>query len=123
LCLSIGERPAASHFCTFGVAGFTSGSVCVAPRLSTCILAALHAGDRAEADRLREHFLPLEDLRDAWSPIRTMHEAVTLSGVAACGPMLPLLSNLTAKEGFDLSALKAAARGLLAANAAAQSKI
>ena len=118
----IGERPAAAHFCTFNVAGFTSGSVCVAPRLSTAILTALHAGDRAKADSLREHFLPLEDLRDAWSPIRTMHEAVTLSGVGNMGPMLPMLSNLSSREA-DLPALKKAARGLLAANAAAQAKI
>jgi 4-hydroxy-tetrahydrodipicolinate synthase len=118
----IGERPAAAHFDSFGVAGFTSGSVCVAPRLSTTLLQSLHAGDRAKADSIREHFMALEDLRDGWSPIRTMHEAVTLSGVGNMGPMLPMLSNLSEAEGHDLGALKKAARQLLADNAAAQSK-
>jgi dihydrodipicolinate synthase/N-acetylneuraminate lyase len=50
--------------------------------------------DHAAAERLRAAFLPLEDCRDALNPIRTLHEAVTLSGIADMGAMLPLLSNL-----------------------------
>ncbi len=37
----IGERPAVEHLRTFGLAAFTSGSVCVGPRGSTRMLAAL----------------------------------------------------------------------------------
>ena len=39
-------------------------------------------------------FAKLENLRDAHSPIRVLHEAVTLAGIADMGPMLPMLSNL-----------------------------
>lgn len=107
----IGERPAIVHLRDFGLQGFTSGSVCVAPRGSTAILAALKARDYATAESLREAYLPLEDLRDELSPIRALHEAVTLAGIADMGPMLPHLSNLPAS---DHPRLKAAAAALLA---------
>ena len=63
------------------------------------------------AEQLREAFLPLEDLRDELSPIRVLHEAVTLSGIADMGPVLPQLTNLPASEH---PRLKEAARALLA---------
>lgn len=94
----IGERPAIVHFQKFGLRSFTSGSVCVAPRGSMAMLAALRRGDMAEAERLREAYLPLEDLRDGISPIRTLHDAVTLAGIADMGPMLPLMSVLGAEQ-------------------------
>ncbi|TAN14565.1 MAG: dihydrodipicolinate synthase family protein [Rhizobiaceae bacterium] len=90
----IGERPAIDHLRHFGLAGFTSGSVCVAPRLATGLLTALKQGDYEEAMMIRKAFLPLEDLRDAFSPMRVLHEAVTLAGIADMGPMLPMLSNI-----------------------------
>ena len=107
----IGERPAVVHLRDFGLAGFTSGAVCIAPRGSARILAALQAQDYATAERLREAFLPLEDLRDELSPIRVLHEAVTLSGIADMGPILPQLTNLPASEH---PRLKDVARALLA---------
>lgn len=94
----IGERPAIVHLRQFGLGGFTSGSVCVAPRGSMAILDAIKRGDWAGAERLREAFIPLEDLRDGISPIRTLHDAVTLAGIADMGPMLPLLTGLSAAE-------------------------
>jgi hypothetical protein len=94
----IGERPAIVHLRDFGLTSFTTGS-------------GLHraapvdgASPRAErkryddAETIRANFLPLEDARDAISPIRVLHDAVTLSGVADCGPMLPLLTGLTPDE-------------------------
>lgn len=90
----IGERPAITHLRQFGLGGFTSGSVCVAPRGSMAILKAIKRGDWATAEQLREAFLPLEDLRDGISPIRTLHDAVTLAGIADMGPILPLLTGL-----------------------------
>ena len=43
---------------------------------------------------LQTPFLPLEDLRDTLSAIRALHTAVTLSGIADMGPMLPMLTEI-----------------------------
>ena len=107
----IGERPAIVHLQQFGLAGFTSGAVCIAPCGSQAILDALRRGDVATAERLRSAYMALEDLRDAHNPIRVLHEAVALSGIADMGPMLPLLSNLPAAHH---AAVGAASRALLA---------
>jgi dihydrodipicolinate synthase/N-acetylneuraminate lyase len=109
----IGEQPAVVHLRDFGLAGFTSGCVCVAPRLSVAMLAALRAGNWAEAERIREIFKPLEDLRNAIHPIRVLHEAVRLAGVAETGPLLPLLSNVPPA---DHPAIRAAALRLIEAD-------
>jgi dihydrodipicolinate synthase/N-acetylneuraminate lyase len=118
----IGERPAITHLRQFGLGGFTSGSVCVAPRGSMALLAAIQRGDWAGAERIREAYLPLEDLRDSISPIRTLHDAVTLAGIADMGPMLPLLTGLTAAERQRVQpgaqALRAWDEGLAKAQAA-----
>lgn len=94
----IGERPAVTHFRQFGLSSFTSGSVCVAPRGSMQMLRCLQAGDFGQAEALRQTYLPLEDCRDEISPIRVLHDAVMLAGVADMGPMLPLLSGLAPAE-------------------------
>jgi 4-hydroxy-tetrahydrodipicolinate synthase len=113
----IGERPAIAHLTKFGLAGFTSGSVCVAPGLSTALLAAIKRGDSGEAERLRALFMPLEDLRDAHSPLRALHDAVRLAGIADTGPMLPFLSNI--EDPAILANIEREARRLLAADRAA----
>lgn len=110
----IGERPAISHLANFNLTGFTSGSVCIAPALSSEILRALKAGDVARATKLREMFLPLEDLRDGHSPLLVLHAAVAAAGIAETGPIQPFLSNLVDKS--LLAAIGAAARELLALN-------
>jgi dihydrodipicolinate synthase/N-acetylneuraminate lyase len=107
----IGERPAIVHLRDFGLKCFTSGSVCVAPRGSMRLLALLKAGRYDEAAKLREAYIALEDQRDAKGPIRVLHDAVTLAGIADMGPMLPMISNLEAAE---RDAVKAAASALLA---------
>jgi len=106
----IGERPAIVHLRDFGLKGFTSGSVCVAPRGSMRLLALLKARRYDEAARVREAYLALEDQRDAKGPIRVLHDAVTLAGIADLGPMLPMISNLEAGE---RDAVKASAAALL----------
>jgi len=90
----IGERPAIIHLRDFGLNGFTTGSGCVAPRGSAGLLAALKKKDYESAEKLRAAYIPLEDARDALSPIRVLHEAVRLAEIADTGPILPLLSNL-----------------------------
>jgi dihydrodipicolinate synthase/N-acetylneuraminate lyase len=89
----MGERPAVTHTRDFGLAAWTTGSGCIAPRAVMALLRAAKAGEHDEFQRIREHFLPLETLRDDISLIRVLHDAVTLSGIANMGPMLPLLSN------------------------------
>jgi dihydrodipicolinate synthase/N-acetylneuraminate lyase len=109
----IGEQPAIAHLVTFGLGGFTSGCVCIAPALSTRMLRAIKAGDLDEAERIRRIFEPLENLRNEISPIRVLHEAVSLAGVADTGPILPLLSGL---DEADKPRVQAAARALLQQN-------
>ena len=94
----IGEQPAVVHLKEFGLAGFTSGCVCVAPRLSVAMLNAIRAGRWGEADRIRAVFKPLEDLRNEVNPIRVLHEAVRLAGIAQTGSLLPLLTNVPESE-------------------------
>lgn len=109
----IGEQPAVPHLRTFGLAGFTSGCVCVAPKLSMDVLRALRAGDYATADRIRETFRPLEDLRNSINPIRVLHAAMALAGIAKTGPILPLLSDV---DESHVPAIRTAALELLKAN-------
>ena len=94
----IGEQPAIIHLRDFGLGGFTSGCVCVAPRLSVAMLRSMRAGDWAAADRIRATFKPLEDLRNEINPIRVLHDAVRLAGLADTGPLSPLLSNVPETE-------------------------
>ena len=106
-----GELPAVPHMRTYDLAGFTSGADCIAPGLSGALLKALRSSDKRRQTELLDHFTPLEALRNKISPIRVLHEAVALSGLAQTGPILPMLSNL-AEE--DQPAVARAAKELLA---------
>ncbi len=90
----IGEQPAIIHLRKFGLGGFTSGCVCIAPIKSMEMLLALDEEDYEEAEKIRRRFAALEDLRNSHGPIPVLHEAVRLAGVADTGPMLPLITNL-----------------------------
>jgi dihydrodipicolinate synthase/N-acetylneuraminate lyase len=94
----IGEQPAIIHLRDFKLGGFTSGCICVAPRLSALMLEAMRAGNWDKAEQIRKIFQPLEDLRNAINPIRVLHEAVRLAGIAETGPLIPLMSNLSQSE-------------------------
>lgn len=95
ICSGIGEQPALVHLTKFRLNGFTSGCVCVNPALSQRMLKAIVGRDYDTAEAIRRIFLPLEDLRNEINPIRVLHEAVALSGIANTGRHLPLLSGLT----------------------------
>jgi 4-hydroxy-tetrahydrodipicolinate synthase len=112
-----GEPPAFPHLTHFKLAGFTAGCVCIAPHLSMSYLHALKRGDEAEAKRLLEVFLPLEAIRERHNAIRVLHTAVSLSGVADMGPILPLL---TEADPAIHGEIKEAARALLAAEMTAR---
>jgi dihydrodipicolinate synthase/N-acetylneuraminate lyase len=108
----IGERPALVHLREFGLNSFTTGSGCVAPRASVEMLKAIQARDWARARELRERFIPLEDLRDASSPIQVLHDAVS-TVVADMGPAMPFLSNA---DEADLPPIRTAATALREVN-------
>jgi dihydrodipicolinate synthase/N-acetylneuraminate lyase len=106
----IGEQPAIVHLRDFGVAGFTSGCVCVAPNQSMQMMRAIHDGDFAAAEAIRQWFMPLENLRNEISPIRVLHQAVAEAGIADLGPLMPFLSNLA---GPDVQRITAAVGEML----------
>jgi dihydrodipicolinate synthase/N-acetylneuraminate lyase len=106
----IGEQPAITHMRDFALGGFTSGCVCVAPKLSASMLDHIVTGNWEKAETIRRIFRPLEDLRNAINPIRVLHEALRLAGIAETGPLLPLLSNLPEAHH---SAVREAAKKLL----------
>ncbi|MFI5007292.1 MAG: dihydrodipicolinate synthase family protein [Solirubrobacterales bacterium] len=105
----MGERPAVVHFRDFKLAGMTTGSGCIAPRLSNRMLAACLAKEWARAEDLWAAFKPLEDLRDAWGPARVLHQATELAGVARTGPIPPFVSAL---DGPRLETLAPVAKAL-----------
>jgi dihydrodipicolinate synthase/N-acetylneuraminate lyase len=94
----IGERPAVVHLRDWKLPGFTTGSGCIAPRLSQRLFEACARGDFAAAEKLRTEFIPLEDLRDAWSPAKVLHEAVEQAGIAQVGEVPPFLSGLSSDQ-------------------------
>jgi dihydrodipicolinate synthase/N-acetylneuraminate lyase len=110
----IGERPAVVHMRDWRLPGFTTGSGCVAPRLSGKIFEACVKGDYETAENLRAEFLPLEDLRDEWNPAKVLHLATQLAGVAETGPVAPFLSPLSEER---LKELAPVARALAERNA------
>jgi len=110
----IGERPAVVHMRDWKLPGFTTGSGCVAPRLSGKIFEACVKGNYETAEELRAEFLPLEDLRDAWNPAKVLHFATQLADVAETGPVAPFLSSLAEKR---LQEIAPVARALVERNA------
>lgn len=107
----IGERPAIVHWNQFQLAGFTSGSVCVAPGKTQAIFNSLTTGDTATAAAIREQFIEHEDFRDAWGPARVLHASVALAGIANTGPIPPFLSPLTAAQQAQLQPAAVKLRG------------
>ena len=115
LVSGFGEPPAVAHIDAYRLASFTAGCVCLVPRLSMAILAALQRRAIADATRLLAPILPMEAIREKHSPIRVIHAAVALAGIARTGPLYPMLSQV---EPALLPAIRAAADDLLAAEAA-----
>lgn len=108
----MGEQPAIVHLRDFGLTGFTSGCVCIAPRLSMDMLRALNRNDYATADAIRQKFAPLEALRDGINPVRVLHAAVRLAGIAETGPITPFWSEVPDDRCAEIAS---AAQTLLAA--------
>ena len=99
----IGERPAVAHLRDWKLPGFTTGSGCIAPDLSQTLFESCVSGDFESAESLRETFLPLEDLRDAWGPARVLHHATELADIARTGPIPPYVSTLSDDQLAELA--------------------
>lgn len=108
----MGERPAVIHLRDFGLGGLTTGSGCIAPALCSALFAACRAQNWTQAQSLRAHFMPLEDLRDAWGPARVLHHATELAGIAPAGPIPPYVSPLVPRELEELAPVARALREL-----------
>lgn len=115
LVSGIGETPAIIHLRDFGITSFTSGSICLAPAGSMKLLALLKEKKYEEAEKVRAVYMPFEAARDGISPIRVLHDGVTLAGIADMGPMLPMTSGLNEAERAKVQPV---AKALAAANAA-----
>ena len=76
------------------------------------MLRAVKAKNFTAAEAIRAKFAPLESLRDKINPVRVLHAAVQLAGIAETGPITPLLSPV---DEASLAAIADAARTLLAA--------
>jgi dihydrodipicolinate synthase/N-acetylneuraminate lyase len=94
----IGERPAIIHMRDWNLPGFTTGSGCINPTMSNKLFAACVDENYEAAESIREHFIPLEDLRDGWSPAKVLHFATALAGIADTGAVPPFLSGLTGEQ-------------------------
>ena len=99
----IGEQPAITHMRDFAVTGFTSGCVCIAPALSMKLLAAVQSEQYEIAEGIRELFKPLEDLRNGIHPVRVLHAAVEGAGIAATGPLLPLMAPVGDEQRLEIA--------------------
>jgi hypothetical protein len=113
-----GEPPALPHLEHQKLSGFTAGCVCIAPSLSQAFLHSLQAGNFTKAKAQLRAFDALEALRDSGDPIRVLHTAVTLSGIADMGAPLPFL---TEADDALRPEIEVAARELLAAEMQARS--
>src|SRR5437016_11269950 len=94
----IGERPAVVHLRDWKLPCFTTGSGCIAPRLSRMLFAACARQSFDQAEALRAEFISLEDLRDQWGPARVLHAAIELAGIAETGNVPPFVSDLSEEQ-------------------------
>jgi dihydrodipicolinate synthase/N-acetylneuraminate lyase len=93
------------HLRDWKLPGFTTGSGCIAPHLSQKIFAACNSADFDLGQRIREDFLPLEDLRDELGPARVLHAAVEAAGIARTGAIPPFVSELNDDQLKKLSSV------------------
>ncbi len=115
----MGETPIEDHIGRRRLASYTSGAVCIAPAAANELLQLYRVGRQAEALELSQPFLAFERARAKLGGIPVLHDAMGISGIADCGPLMPLLSNLSPASKAEIRPLVAA---LQAAEAAARSR-
>lgn len=90
----MGETPIHDHIGARKMATYTSGAVCIAPAAANELLELYRAGEFDLARRLSQPFLDFEVTRAKLGGTSVLHDGITLSGIADCGPLMPLVSNL-----------------------------
>lgn len=108
----MGETPIHDHLGRRALTTYTSGAVCIAPSAAMELLALYKAGRHSEALTLSQPFLDFEKVRASLGGLQVLHDGVRLSGIADTGPLMPMVSNLSAGK---LSAVRAAVEALQAA--------
>ncbi|MBD0417530.1 beta/alpha barrel domain-containing protein [Oryzicola mucosus] len=88
----MGETPTMNHIGRRGLATYTSGAVCIAPAAAMALLGRLRAGGLANDEPELATFLEFERVRMQLGGIQVLHSAVTASGIADMGPIMPLVS-------------------------------
>ena len=94
----MGETPIHDHIGARRLSTFTSGAVCIAPAASNELLALYRAGDFAQAKALSQPFLAFEKSRAKLGGTSVLHDGIGIAGIADCGPLTPLVSNLDESE-------------------------
>ncbi len=115
----MGETPIANHIGKRQLSTFTSGAVCIAPAASNELLHVLRSDNEKGVDELIQPFLEFERIRAELGGTAVLHDGITLSGIADCGPLTPLVSNL---DRAGLEAIRPAIAGLLAAEQQARTR-
>ena len=80
--------------------------------MSQAIFECCSRGDFAGAGAIRQKFLALEDMRDAWGPARVLHAATELAGIAQMGAIAPFVSGIDSEA---MERLRPVAQALAAA--------
>lgn len=94
----MGETPIHDHIGARRMATFTSGAVCIAPAAANELLRLYRAGEFDLAQKLSAPFLDFERTRANLGGTSVLHDGITLSGIADCGPLMPLVSNLDEEQ-------------------------
>jgi dihydrodipicolinate synthase/N-acetylneuraminate lyase len=116
----MGETPIADHIRVRALTTYTSGAVCIAPAAAMRLLNLYRGARRSEADAAIQPFLAFEQLRARLGGIQVLHDAVTASGIADMGPLMPMVSNIQSRF---MEEVRASATTLVAAEAAARAAL
>ncbi|MFQ6160045.1 dihydrodipicolinate synthase family protein [Sinorhizobium meliloti] len=94
----MGETPIHDHLGRRAMTTYTSGAVCIAPSAAMELLTLYKAGRGAEALELSRPFLEFERVRTDLGGLQVLHDGMRLAGIADTGPLMPMISNLSAAK-------------------------
>lgn len=92
----LGETAAFDHIHRRQLPTVVSGAAAIAPAAVVHLLEALRAGDAGLARRLLVPFHEFDRIRRMHGATQVLHNAVSATGIAATGPLIPMLSSVKA---------------------------